>query len=72
MSDVTNHVRLSPSGLLIEIETRERGDLIGAVQIDRHAWPAVVANVDACILEDTVGAQIHTIVEDAAAEEYED
>lgn len=64
MSSTSNHVRLSKSGLLVEIETYENGVLTGAVQIDRQSWPHVVANVEACMREARVMAQIDNIVAD--------
>jgi hypothetical protein len=72
VSDVTNHVRLSESGLLIEIETMEAGQVTGSVQIDRRAWPAVVATVAACMTERRVRAEVDTIADDAASEGAED
>lgn len=72
MSDTTNHVSISPSGLLIEIETLERGERTGFVQIDRRSWPGLVRTVAAALTERRVAAEVAVIADGAAAETYED
>lgn len=64
-SDTINHVRLSESGLLIEIETRAGGRLTGAVQIDRRAWASTVEEVGRLLAEQRLMAQLDNLVADA-------
>jgi hypothetical protein len=72
VSGIVNHVSLSPSGLLIEITVTDDGREIGSVQINESSWPAIVANVQACLTERRVLAEVETIVTGAADECFED
>lgn len=58
-------VSLSPSGLLIDIEVRQHGDVCGSVQIDRSAWPSIVDAVRQVELQGMVEAQIENIISDS-------
>jgi hypothetical protein len=72
VSSVVNHVRISPSGLLVEIETYDAGQLTGSVQIDRSVWADVVRCVEQCLAEGRLMAQVQNLVDHAADEDGED
>lgn len=61
-SGIDYAVSLSPSGLLIDIEARQNGDVCGSIQIDVSAWPAIVEAVRQVNLSATVDAQIENIL----------
>lgn len=72
MRDTESRVSISPSGLLIEIETLERGERTGLVLIDRGSWPGLVQLVAAALTERRVAAEVDCIADGAAAETFED
>jgi hypothetical protein len=64
VSDTAHHVGISPSGLLVEIFTVERGQRTGFVQIDRRVWPDLVQEVATLLTERRVAAEVENILDD--------
>lgn len=63
MIDSTYHVSISESGLLIGIETLERGVRTGEVLIDRRYWAGLVQTVASALTERRVDAEIANILD---------
>lgn len=65
MSRIEYGVSLSPSGLLINIESVENGKPSGSMQIQRRSWPAVVDAVAQAVMESQVRADVEVALGEA-------